>query len=65
MSRKTPVWNTFEQYAGLKKGAASSFSEISVKKSQKRQNRHFLHFEQYAGLEVQEASFLDDSGGQE
>ena len=43
--------NTFEQYAGLKFAAASSFSDISCRNIRKEQNRHFLQFEQYAGLE--------------
>ena len=46
--------NTFEQYTGLKSCAASPFSEKSIHFSQKSQNRSFLPFEQYAGLESQE-----------
>ena len=64
-SRKVFIWNTFEQYVGLKLVAAYPFSEIPSQKSQKSRNRHFLAFEQYAGLKVQEASFLHGSGGQE
>ena len=63
--RKVAIWNTFEQYAGLKLVAASRFFDISSKKYQKSQNRTFLGFEQYAGLESCPGGFPAGSGGQE
>ena len=50
-SGKHPIWNTIEQYAGLKCPAASLLFEISSKKSQKGENRRFLENEQYGRLE--------------
>ena len=67
-SRKLLVWNTIEQYAGLKSAAASSFFDISCRNIKKDQNRHFLESEQYAGLESARDRNLSvpvSSGGQE
>ena len=50
-SGKLSIWNTIEQYAGLKYVAASPFLWKTFSISRKSRNRHFLHFEQYAGLE--------------
>ena len=64
-SRKQSIWNTIEQYTGLKLSAASLFSEKTFSKSQKSQNRHFPRFEQYGRLKSRASSGLTDSGGQE
>ena len=58
MSRKHPIWNTIEQYTGLKLSAASLFSEKTFSFLRKRQNRSFSAFEQYAGLESTRAQNL-------
>ena len=65
MSIKEAIWNTIEQYTGLKFLAASPFSEISFKKPQKSQNRHFSAFEQYGRLESCTGPVRAGSGGQE
>ena len=54
-SRKLLKRNTFEQYAGLKFSAASTFFEKTFSISRKSQNRLFPENEQYAGLESEQA----------
>ena len=54
-SGKQCIWNTIEQYTGLKLRAASSFSDISFRNIRKGENRHFLTFEQYGRLESEQA----------
>ena len=65
MSRKALIWNTIEQYTGLKSSAASRFFHKNIKKTRKSQNRWFSQNEQYAGLKVPALPELADSGGQE
>ena len=40
-ARKQPIWNTIEQYAGLKSVAASHFSDEKCDENEKVQNRPF------------------------
>ena len=57
VSRKRPVWNTFEQYCRLKFMAASRFSDGNVDGFKKTANRRKRRFEQYGRLNTQNWPF--------